>query len=32
MLCSAGANNMRSEQRQTISVCPHLLLRFRLIA
>ncbi len=32
MLCSAGANNMRSEQWQTISDCPHFLLRFRLIS
>ena len=32
MLCSASSNDMRSDQWQTISVCPHLLPRFRLIA
>ena len=31
MLCSASSNDMRSDQWQTISVCPHLLPRFRLI-
>jgi hypothetical protein len=30
MLCSACASDMKSEQWQTISVCPHLLPRFRL--
>ena len=32
MLCSASSKDMRSDQWQTISVCPHLLPRFRLIA
>ena len=31
MLCSASSNDMRSDQWQTISVCPHLIPRFRLI-